>query len=527
MKKKEKTNLGAIFLMVFILIQPLLDTYFMYNYPGLEFLGFRFSTIIRYGILFLLGIILIKDTKLKNYRKIIFCYLIFVLIYFILHHLNALQFNSMHPSNFSYSIVEEIIYIVRYLSVIFIIYYIVCMNIKKTTLKKTIVILSLIISCSIIISNVTYLSRSSYYDYKIAYNFFDWFTKEISYANASTRGFFYSSIVITNLLLITPYIYNIYYKEGKLLYLTTIIFNMLALFMAGTKACTFGFIIVAVVMLFVYLFFTLIKKEIKINYGILIVSIVIISISFGILPKTPSMQRMALTNQLNSANKEIPKPSQTIIDGDSNQIDISKYSNFDDLYNIEDKEEREKALKIYIKNNMNNLGVSTTLLNAYSYEYDYEFWADILKNENSANKSNNRYMQFKILNHIKDVNNNKYDELFGITYSRTSKIFNLERDFIYQYYSLGIIGTVLLLGPVVLLLLICMLKILIVKQLLNMENVSLCLGVGLLLCVALYSGNMLDNLGITMILGLMLGYLCKNIFLYKDGIAENGEKNEI
>lgn len=52
-----------------------------------------------------------------------------------------------------------------------------------------------------------------------------------------------------------------------------------------------------------------------------------------------------------------------------------------------------------------------------------------------------------MLKRVKEINNNKLDNLFGITYSRTSKVFNLERDFLYQYYSMGIIGVLILIFP--------------------------------------------------------------------------------
>ena len=57
-----------------------------------------------------------------------------------------------------------------------------------------------------------------------------------------------------------------------------------------------------------------------------------------------------------------------------------------------------------------------------------------------------------MLKRVKEINNNKYDDLLGLTYSRTSKVFNLEKDFQYQYYSLGIIGQILFIGPLIVML---------------------------------------------------------------------------
>ena len=53
------------------------------------------------------------------------------------------------------------------------------------------------------------------------------------------------------------------------------------------------------------------------------------------------------------------------------------------------------------------------------------------------------------------------DDWFGIGYTRTSNIYNLEKDFVYQYYSVGIVGVVLLLGPYIGILLFVMLRMLV------------------------------------------------------------------
>ncbi len=510
-----------------VLIEPFLDTYFMYNSPCMEFLGFKLSTIIRYGLLALIFILLFINTKFKKNRKMIISYALIILLYIGLHHYTAIHFKSLIPGDFNYSLKEELFYIARYMFPLVIVYYMSNADVSKKDFKRILVIYSLIVSLSIIISNIFLISRSSYYEYNISYNIIDWFRKDISYATASTRGFFYATIVMTPLLLITPYIYNLYYKEGKYIYLTTIVCNMLALFMAGTKACTFGFVIVAVTMLLSYLFFTLIKKEMKLNIGRLLASIAIVALCFAIVPKSPAVQRISLTNNMykgtendkkdietNKKPSATDKPNTITNEKDLGKVNISNYKNFEEIYYLKDEHEREKAIKKYILENTKNLGIASKFfVKAYSYLYDYNFWADFIIKENPEHKANARYVQTSIFNRIKQINDNSLDDLFGISYSRTSKIFNLERDFLYQYYSLGIIGVILFLGPIVALLGFCIGRILLKKEKFNLENTSLCLGIGLLLCVALYSGNMLDNLGITILLGFVLGYLYKNMFL--------------
>ena len=528
-------KINNIVLTILILIQPFLDTYFMYN-NAIEIFDFKISTIIRYTLLAILFILLLIQTKFADKRKGLIVYFVLMILYIIMHHINALQFESLVPGNFNYSLVEEVLYISRYFFPLILIYYLYSIPISSALFKKIIVTFSLIVSISVIISNIFLLSKSSYYDFNISYNIFDWFVKDISYSNASTRGFFYATIVMTNLLLITPYIYGIYYKEGKYIYLTAIVCNMLALFMAGTKACTLGFVIIAVMMCLLYLFFAFIVKEFKIDLGKLFASIAIILICFALLPNSPMAQRIYLTSDMYKGDKtpdkdktDTKKPDEDddidVDDGDKEDDDfkLDNYNSFKEIYSIKDKEERKVLIKKYIAKNHNDLGIMPSLfINSYSFKYDYEFWANIIMNENAEAKANNRNIQTKIFKRIKEVNSSKMDDFFGITYSRTSKIFNLERDFLYQYFSLGIVGVILLLGPIVLLLILSMIKIIRKRELLNIENASLCFGIGLLLCVAAYSGNMLDNLGIITILGFVMGYFVSRVFPKKEN--ENSKK---
>lgn len=528
-------KLNNVILTILILIEPFLDTYFLYN-CGIEIFGFKISTIIRYTLLGALLLLLLIQDRFRNKRMGLIIYFVIFIVYLVLHHVNALNFISLVPGNFDYSLIEELFYISRYFFPLILIYYLNTVPISNNFFKKVIVIFSLIVSISVIFSNIFLLSKSSYYDYNISYNIFDWFVKDISYSTASTRGFFYATIVMTNLLLITPYIYSLYYKEGKYLYLTAIVCNMFALFMAGTKACTLGFVIIAIMMGIIYLFFSVIIKEFKVDLGKLFASITIVIMCFVLLPNSPMTQRIFLTNDMfkdnkNDDNQIITKPNHNsgnsfddniiVDDFDSDKYELNEYYDLESINKIEDKEKRKILIKKFIAKNYDNLGITTDLfINSYSFKYDYEFWTNIILNETAVQKADNRNIQTKIFERIKEVNSSKMDDLFGLTYSRTSKIFNLERDFLYQYYSLGIIGVLLFLGPLVLLLLGCMIKMLRNRELLDMENTSLCFGVGLLLCVALYSGNMLDNLGIIIMLGFVEGYLVNNVFSNKTEIKK-------
>lgn len=276
-------KISNILLIILILVQPILDSYIMYYNPSLELFGFKYSTIIRYMLIFLMGIIILYKTKAKKWRKTIILYSILLFIYAIGHHLNAQNFTSLNPNGIGYSFLEEMLYISRYIIPLIIIYYINSIEIDKNLLKKTIILYSLAISSLVIISNIFYFAKASYSNVAIEYNIIDWFIKDINYLYAASKGIFYSTSIITTLLIVTPYIFSLYYKENKLIYLTAIVFNMLALFMVGTRACTYGFIIISVLMLIMYIFFSVLKKNIKFELKHVITSIFIICLSFFIL----------------------------------------------------------------------------------------------------------------------------------------------------------------------------------------------------------------------------------------------------
>lgn len=518
-----KKNIANILLTMLIVIQPILDLYCMNYNPSYELFGFKYITIIRYLLIFLMGIFIIFKTKAKKWRKQIIVYTLLLVAYIIAHHINAQDFNTLYPNGIAYSFLEELFYIARFLIPIIIIYYINTIDTSDKWIKNALIIYSLTISLIIISTNIFYIARASYTNLPIQYNIVDWFTKDINYLYAASKGIFYSTSIVTTLLIITPYIYNLYYKEEKYLYLTVIVFNMLALFMVGTRACSYGFIMVALGMLLMYIFFSLIVKNTKFKLKHILTSGTIIILSLVLLQYSPTTKRVATISK--PTNEGVTNPNTVIpVVPNENKADHEKsVKNIEDLKKLikNNPEKKEDNVKKFIKENKSYLGVYAPFLDKYNYEYDYNFWLNILLNEPEYNKGNNRYIEEQMLKRVKEINNNRMDELLGITYSRTSKIFNLERDFFYQYYSLGILGVSLLILPIIIMLFIGIFKILTNKKLFNLENCSLCLGIGLIFGVALYSGDILDNIGTNAIIGVTLGMLLKRTL----GKNEIGRKN--
>lgn len=528
-----KKNFFTLLLTLIIIIQPILDLYFISENPSFEFFGFKYTTIIRYGLILLMGLLLIWQTKLKKWRTGIIVYSLLLIIYIILHCINCRSFNSINPNLISFNVLEELLYIARYMIPLFLIYYLNTTEIQEEKLKKVFIFYCLGISLSSIISNIFYIARTTYYSgvvYTNTYNVFDWFTKNINYLHSASKGFFTSTSAITTLLLVTPYMFYQYYKNGKIIYLIVLACNMLALFIVGTRACAYGFIIISALMLIMYVFFAFIKKN-KFYLNRSLANFIIFMLSLFVLNYSPASERV---QSIPSSSTSVPsteivgKPNGNTNNNtnnnnnSSNNTVNSEINSIDELKQavLKDTKNEKKLITEFISHKKSYLDIYPPFLDKYDYNYDYEFWKNILFNVPSYERGDNRYMEEQMLIRIKEINNNKYDDYLGISYSRTSRVFNLERDFLYQYYSLGIIGLILLAFPIVLVLLYSMLKILLKNDCFNLKNCTFCLSVGLILAISIYSGDVLDNINTNTILGVFTGLLLNNI------LSKKGEENE-
>lgn len=101
----------------------------------------------------------------------------------------------------------------------------------------------------------------------------------------------------------------------------------------------------------------------------------------------------------------------------------------------------------YIENNYENKQLNRQFLFAnYPYQYDPEFWYNFLQN-NISLTTDYRYIELSMIRRVIEINHNPMDKWFGITNTRLQNIFNIEKDFVVQYYALGIIGIILVFAP--------------------------------------------------------------------------------
>ena len=145
----------------------------------------------------------------------------------------------------------------------------------------------------------------------------------------------------------------------------------------------------------------------------------------------------------------------------------------------------------YIKNHYEEKLINENfILNCYPYQYDPKFWLNIL-NEPINKRADYRYLEISMVKRVVEINDNNWDILLGITNNRIQNIFNIERDYILQYYAYGIIGCLLFLG--IYLLLLIRNFVIFIKEF-KYFNICILATTILFLFIAYLSGNILGQI---------------------------------
>lgn len=494
MKSKIK-DIFPYLLMGIVCIQPILDLVWFNNGTIPEVFGFTIPTLVRVGFVGLIGIASLLLIKWNKKMIALIFYLITVMAYFVFHHLHCMNFNSLVPGDFNYSLAGELFYIVRMLIPFAMTYFMQLVD--KYDLDVLFDITSQVVSWAmsllIVITNILKVSISSYSDAKIRGNIFDWFLNQdaFSFNELTSKGFFYHAIVTCTLVMSFPYfIYKyIHTKEKK--YIGLLLLEGIALLMVGTKATSFSVIIELSVMILVYLFCSIIKKDIVFSKSTFAGLFALMIIFTSIYWYSPCRMRMDF-----SALYEDKKDQEAATEKQA-ELDF----------------EDTDAMIAYFDEYTNDLSINPKFLTkSYPYQYDIDFWVDILQKYPPSERMQNRIIEEEMFIRIKEINNNPMDDYLGIGFTRTENVFKLEQDFLYQCYSMGFIGAGLLMGPYIALLLYSMIDMLRhFKEKANLFNCALVLGLGLTYFVAFYSGNTMESLGVTITIGFVQGYLLKKL----------------
>lgn len=528
--EKLTNKIKYYLLILFVVIQPVLDIHYLYTEEVVNAIGFSPSTIIRIGIVAILGILTILTVKDKKSWIFISIYLSLVGIYTVLHLLNSRDFYTLVPNDLGYSVVGELFYIIRMLIPMAIIFITMTMDISKKDYGKAIKSILLIISLSIILTNIFKVSLESYGTDIISGNIFDWFNngyEKYNYIQLASRGPFNAANQISALLiLLLPIMFAIYTYDKTKINLFTILSTILSMIMIGTKVALYGTIIVVIIYITMLTVAKILKKNIIIDKKIFTVIALAMLLIGGLYAKSPSINRGSVESgyKANTEKEEAKKENIKEETNENNEVDKEEINE----NNKVDKEETNKdtnkiptngGMVQYVADNFIEAKIKYDFITKhYPYQYDPEFWIEMMELP-VQERTDYRFLELKMHQRVKELNDNPGDDWFGIGFTRTEHLFTLERDFIYQYYSVGLIGVILFLGPYLIMTLVCLFRIALkLREKFNINNSMTCFGIVFILAVSVYSGNIMDALTITIILGFIIGKLIRDLFIIENKI---------
>jgi len=505
-------NIFLILFVIFMIIQPILDIYYLYTDSVIEIFKFSPSTIIR--MIVMVALFITSFFWFKNKKKYIYIitFGVIFILYSIFHHYNSLEFSSLY-GNYTYSTLKEMFYLIRMampLSLIFITYE------KKLTFKQIsiiIVLVTLIFSIIMLITNIFEIAITSYnFGNKIIKaNIFKWFIPGIyekyGYDYIASKGIFHmaNQISATFVCLLPLNIY-IYFKNKTNLNLITIFLSIICMLMLGTRIASYGWILIILTMIFLYLFFEKIYSKNKINTKKIVMLLLVLGINLVILKFSPVMNRTFITD-------EGIKP--TIKEEDKK--DLEKFIIENNKKEKSAKTEKEltkiKKEKIkYIKDKYELFGVDEIyIIDLYPYDGDADFWLNEMMIP-FEDRANHRQLKRDITKRVVSVNNNKLDYIFGMSFSRlrNAEIY-MENDIAVHIYSIGIIGIILFIAPYVFIVLYAFYHMIKNKENFNFLNMTYILSIGVVFLAGLLSGNVFDEWIVTLFLGLICGLILTNI----------------
>lgn len=504
----------------FILLQPFLEIYWLYNGRFANILPFTLPTILRIAGVFIIFIMYFsqKNNWLKLRRNWwIVAYVIVLAIYSVIHLYLAKNFKGLDPTSYGYSTTGEIFYLMRMALPLVILY--ITQDIDFSEQQFIHVIQGLVGSISgiIVISNLLKLSLTSYGTPQlIKVNFFEWFFKpKASFYQMAAKGWFnFANTTSAVLFMLMPLMLYILVKQCNWVNILLTSVQALAMLMLGTKVGLYGLIISLFAFIIICLVHIFILKNLVISKKI-VISVFLIILGVGLItPYTPAMRRTSFDNAIVKTRKK--RTHKKSLNKKLNQGINNKSSN----------SAKKKFLKRFIRKHYKDFSLQHRFIyQSYYYKYDPYFWLGVMRLP-VTERLDNRQIEMRMLDQVKKNNDNKLDDWFGISYIRESHIFPLERDFFSQYYSLGIIGIILFLGIYVLGFLFAVVKWFINKDNRTFQHTMLITSLAFIMLAAFYSGNVMDFLFATLIMSFILGYLLSLLSKKKDQVSASLNFNQ-
>lgn len=477
-----------------------------YLYPVLNQYGIPLPSTIFHFIwlpLYVLAIFFILE---PNKKKVFICAFSIGVIYagyLVIHHFNVLNLRDslMLPANFYYNIRDELINLITLIIPFGYIYAVYRLNISVKNVEKILLIVSMMISVPIVITNIFTCSPSTYEGWTKA-NFLTWFSNiyEVYHPRQIATKFFFSQGNTTGIVLFMTYpvLWNMLYKakcNWKLI--VAIIIQGLAMYCLATRVATYGVLLLPVAYLLIWLFCIVFKKAVF-DKKFLLITLVILAVFGSMFKYTPAYVNQQINNQndwelvskddLRLQIKDGIIADGSLVPGSQEYINFWSYIFWDNKWLL-------SIPKVYY-------------MEFYHYGLDPKFWVDLIFEYDFYDRASGRDFE-KIFFDYKWANITPQQKLLGFGYSTfMNGSIVLEQDFIMQIYTLGPVGFALFVSPwLILLLIVLVLALKRFKHVLSTDILVFGMSlVGGYFC-AYSSGHALDELFSSMLLALLMGKL--------------------
>jgi len=304
-----------------------------------------------------------------------------------------------------------------------------------------------------------------------------------------------NQISATLICLLPIELYFIYKEKitfGKVL---TLVLNILALLMIGTRVASYGWLFVILIVTGEYIFSSIKTKE-KIE-GSKFLLLGIISLAFLlIIPYSPVANRTYASDRNRIVQEQIKNSN-----GEEERRGLICLDELD----CKDKKREyiSKYYKIY--------GFDNEFINDYyNYNEDTDFWFELF-NTPYIERADHRQIKALITYRVMELNNNKWDYLFGLTFTRLRGMeIYMENDIIVHLYSIGIFGLILFIIPYLFIAGYAFYRLIKDKKISFISYVYIS-SIVLAFCAGIVSGNVFDEWIVTLFLGFICGLLLKEV----------------
>ncbi|MCL2383997.1 MAG: O-antigen ligase family protein [Oscillospiraceae bacterium] len=242
------------------------------------------------------------------------------------------------------------------------------------------------------------------------------------------------------LILTLPFIIYSVIKENKKRNILVLVVNSLGLMLLGTRVSVLGTVIVYVYTICGVVIFNKFIYKKKLQWREMTPIAIVLLIYLALMPFNPAFGRIyemenliepiVVTHNQEEVYEEAIYSEYVADEGDEGIVNGSI-----EILETEDSELERVRILNYIYENYLWTVPEQFVLHSYPYRYDPEFWLRIMREDVSV-RTNHRYVQRAMVRRVIEINDNEWDKFFGITNTRLQNIFNIEQDFIVQYYAL-------------------------------------------------------------------------------------------